>query len=644
MRLLVRLSAMVALLCALVMLLMLAGSALSFFYLNEHRTDRQMAALAAALDEALSTQSPADLARWLPFALQSGGISELEIRRGETTLNRYLPAGLAESGHPPSDFLRRSLALPHHPDLLVRLTYPTALLSEVRSLAVTAPVSIAIVLMVLSLLMGLRWLRRQIQPQETLEYRARRIMHGERDSVSGNAGEPPSLTSSAIDRLLSDLAQAREQRSRVDILIRAFAARDAKTGLSNRLFFDNQLSLQLEDSQEMGPHGVVMMLRPPDPELPETRQDKTQALELIQALIQLIATYVMRYPDALLARYFRRDLAVLLPHCSLKEAESLAAQLVAALATLPGVAGHHRDDVLHIGICVYRQGQTAVEVMESAEQAAREAELQGGNAWSVFDKRVPEQVRGNVKWRTLLEQTLARGGPELFTRAAYRRDGRLDHHVVINRIPEGGQALAAAEFMPMLRRLGLMERYDRQQLTRILPLLAQLPERVLAITLSVDSLLQRDFRLWLRNTLMQCEKTQRRQIMFELVEADLCQHLVRLRPVLRLLDALGCRLSVVQAGLTVVSTAYISAVTISLIKLHPGLAREIDRRAENQLFIQSLPEACVGTATQVFATGVRTQLEWQTLVDNAVAGGQGDFFAPIVPLDEMVKKYSRQDA
>lgn len=644
MRLIVRLSAMVALLCALVMILMLAGSALSFFYLNEHRTDRQMTALGAALDEALTAQSPADLSRWLPFALQSDGISELEIFRGDTRLCRFIPAGRAEGGHPPSDYTRRALVLPHHPELQVRLTYATALLSEVRSLAVTAPVSVAIALIVISLLAGLRWLRRQIQPQETLEYRARRIMHGERDSVLDNAGESPSLTSSAIDRLLGDLAQAREQRSRVDILIRAFAARDAKTGLSNRLFFDNQLALQLEESQEMGPHGVVMMLRPPDPELLEASQGKKQALELMQALIQLISTYVMRYPDALLARYFRRDLAVLLPHCSLKAAESLAAQLVAALDALPGVPGHNRDDVLHIGICVYRRDQTSVEVMESVEQATREAGLQGSNTWSVFDQRVPEQVRGNVKWRTLLEQTLACGGPRLFTREVYRRDGRLDHHVVINRIHEDGQALAAAEFMPMLRRLGLIERYDRQQLTRIIPLLAQLPDRVLAIALSVDSLLQRDFRLWLRNTLMQCAKLQRRQIIFELVEADLCQHLVRLRPVLRLLDALGCRLSVVQAGLTVVSTTYISVAPISIIKLHPGLAREIDRRAENQLFIQSLPEACVGMTTRVFATGVRSKLEWQTLMDNAVAGGQGDFFAPIVSLDEMLKKYSRHDA
>ncbi|WP_413736820.1 RNase E specificity factor CsrD [Sodalis sp. RH21] len=644
MRLQVRLSAMVALLCSLVMLLMLAGSALSFFYLNQHRTDRQMAALAALLDGALPTQTPAELARWLPYVMQTNDISELEVRQGEAVIYRFSPPAGETTARTPADYRQRRLALPHHPDWQIQLTYPSALLSEARTLAITAPVSIAIALIILSLLGGLRWLRRQIQPQETLEYRARRIMHGERDSVRENAGAPPSLTSSAIDRLLSDLAQAREQRSRIDILIRAFAARDAKTGLSNRLFFDNQLALQLEEDQEMGTHGVVMMLRPPDPEMLEARMGSAQANELLQSLINLISAYVMRYPDALLARYFRRDLAVLLPHCSLKEAESLAAQLVAALDTLPGGPGQHREDVLHIGICVYRKDQTAVEVMESVEQATREAGLQGSNSWSVYDQRVPEQVRGNVKWRTLLEQTLAQGGPLLFARGAYSRDGRLDHYVIINRIQEGGQTLAAAEFLPVMRQLGLLERFDRQQLTRIIPLLAKLPGQVLSIGLSVESLLRRDFLPWLRNTLMQCEKTQRRQIMFELVEADLCQHLVQLRPALRLLDALGCRLTVVQAGLTVISTAYITAAPISMIKLHPGLVREIDRRAENRLFVQSLPEACIGTATQVFATGVRSKLEWQTLTDNAVAGGQGDFFAPIEPLEDLVKKYSRQDA
>jgi RNase E specificity factor CsrD len=81
---------------------------------------------------------------------------------------------------------------------------------------------------------------------------------------------------------------------------------------------------------------------------------------------------------------------------------------------------------------------------------------------------------------------------------------------------------------------------------------------------------------------------------------------------------------------------------VEIIKLHPGLVRDINKRTENQLFVQSLVEACNGTQTRVFATGVRTKSEWQTLVERGVTGGQGDFFAASQPLDTNVKKYSQR--
>jgi EAL domain-containing protein (putative c-di-GMP-specific phosphodiesterase class I) len=64
-----------------------------------------------------------------------------------------------------------------------------------------------------------------------------------------------------------------------------------------------------------------------------------------------------------------------------------------------------------------------------------------------------------------------------------------------------------------------------------------------------------------------------------------------------------------------------------VIKAASGLVRNIEKRTENQLLVQSLVEACKGTRTQVFATGVRSRSEWQMLTERGVTGGQGDFFA-----------------
>jgi hypothetical protein len=110
-----------------------------------------------------------------------------------------------------------------------------------------------------------RWIRRQLAGQELLELRTARILNGERGpQVRGSVHEWPANTSSALDMLLSELQFASDQRSRMDTLIRSYVAQDSKTGLSNRLFFDNQLATLLEDQEKVGSYGIVMMIRLPD--------------------------------------------------------------------------------------------------------------------------------------------------------------------------------------------------------------------------------------------------------------------------------------------------------------------------------------------------------------------------------------------
>jgi RNase E specificity factor CsrD len=68
--------------------------------------------------------------------------------------------------------------------------------------------------------------------------------------------------------------------------------------------------------------------------------------------------------------------------------------------------------------------------------------------------------------------------------------------------------------------------------------------------------------------------------------------------------------------------------------------RDIDKRVENQLFVQSLLSACEGTQALVFASGVRTKEEWAVLLKSGIHGGQGDLFAVPEPVEPVGKKYS----
>ncbi len=157
-----------------------------------------------------------------------------------------------------------------------------------------------------------------------------------------------------------------------------------------------------------------MMVQLPDFEALNETHDQQQVQELMSSLVNLLSTFVARYPSALLARYLNSDIAILLPHKTLKDADVMAAQLVNAVRTLPEPHIIDRESLLHIGIVAYRSGESVEQIMDNAGQATKSAALYGGNGWYVFDTQVPERGRGSVKWRTLLEQTLASGGPRLY--------------------------------------------------------------------------------------------------------------------------------------------------------------------------------------------------------------------------------------
>jgi EAL domain-containing protein (putative c-di-GMP-specific phosphodiesterase class I) len=64
------------------------------------------------------------------------------------------------------------------------------------------------------------------------------------------------------------------------------------------------------------------------------------------------------------------------------------------------------------------------------------------------------------------------------------------------------------------------------------------------------------------------------------------------------------------------------------------VSRNIEKRSENQLLVQSLVEACKGMPVQVFATGVRSRSEWQVLSMRCYRWS-GEFLPPHSHLTQM---------
>ncbi len=628
-----RLTAVITFISLLAMLLMLLGCLASMLWLNQQRLETQLYALASALDQQLVSRPPRETTEWLRSIMPVMNIEKLELYYGSrrvSTISRLEKPLVDDS---PNHYYRLSAPLRTHPSLTLNMTVLNPVQTWLASFSVVSTfICMGGVLLAVSLLLIVLhlWLYRQSAGMELLERRSLRILHGERPSVSdSSARERPLSVSQALDALLQEVEQAGLQRVRIDRLIREFAALDNESGVINRLFFDSRFATLLDAREEGGEHGAIMMVRFSESRpLPLTRHsadDPSRLFEFVHSLSALMSCY----PGALLARYFQNDFVVLLPHRSLKEVEGIAAKLITAADALAPLKHYDKEDFIHIAITDWRNGQSPESVMARLALAMRRATLLGSNNWSLEESPQLSAGRGSVRWRTLLEKTCRHGGPLLFYKAVKDLQGKTDHYALQGRIRDGKTSILAAEYMPLVCEMGMSALWDQQLLARGLRLCRQQAGSNWSLPVSTDALLQRAFVQSLYKMLLEIPRLQRNCFLFELAEADVCQHITRLLPVLHALKAFGCQIVISQAGQTLVSSGWLLQIKPALVKLDAGLVRQIDRRPENQLLVRSLVESGCVVSARVFATGVTSAEEWQTLLTLGVRGGQGNFIAPV---------------
>ena len=256
MRLTTKFSAFITLLTGLTIFVTLLGCSLSFYNAIQDKLVNRVQSVASVIDTRLLTTPLPALSRELDELMVPVDIVQIDIQQGKHRVlsherpGSYRPAGVV------SQYREVTVHSLKNPGMTIHMVYLDPMASYFRSMMTTAPLTVAVAFIVLLIFLAVRWLRRQLSGQELLEMRSVRILNGERGpQVRGSVHEWPSRASSALDTLLSEIQFASDQRSRMDTLIRSYAAQDNKTGLNNRLFFDNQLATLLDDSEKVGTHG-----------------------------------------------------------------------------------------------------------------------------------------------------------------------------------------------------------------------------------------------------------------------------------------------------------------------------------------------------------------------------------------------------
>ncbi|WP_104400063.1 RNase E specificity factor CsrD [Vibrio penaeicida] len=623
-----RLVAFVTMIVVSAMFILFIGGTLSFKRIGQEYVHHYISGIADVVDSELDNPEAAEsMAKWLPKLLQASNVLEMDVTSPSGSMYHYKDT---------RSFLQVERAqqltypLQHHSGYQIHFTVLPPYVGLEYSVGAMSSITLAVLLIVFCLIQGIKWLKEQLYGSELLEERGRMILAGKtQEFAEGDLREWPYTASEALDKLIEELRDSRQERSRFDTFIRTHTFLDQLTGAANRVLFDSKLEASL---QEAGSYGGIVLFRIKAWDDVISINDKVSVDEFTIEVGQSLSNIVQRFPDVIFSRYYESDFAILIPHQGSKEIEALCSQVIKQISKIEPLSPLSPDNWCHIGASLYSEGERRGYILDEAETALKTAQIEPVNNWSRFDKKQKKDIaRGNVRWRTLFDKTLCSSNIQIYSQPCFIRENQQEellHHELFLRLKdESGAIIKASRFMAAIEQVGYEMTMDRVVIQEILDWLKTKNERICySLNINVLPFKEKLYTRWLRDELLQLPSEIRKSISFEFSESSLVKNLDYVRPVIRMISGLGCKIIVHQAGRTIASTHYIKDLDVDYLKLHRSLIKKIDQRQENQLFIRSLIGACMDSKTKVIAVGVENSSEWIALQNLGIDGGQGRFF------------------
>lgn len=624
-----RLVAFVTMIVISAVFILFVGGTLSIKQLGEEYTKSSVQGIISVIDQQIGAEiEPQELRRWIPKLLKASNIVEMKLSSSSSTVFEYKDTSL-QVDRTRLTFHRSPLVL--NPSYTIEFKVLPPYIGYSYSLSALSTVTLAIGLIVFCLMQGVRWLKQQLKGSELLEERGRMILAGRVEQYAiGDHQEWPYTASEALDKLIAELQDARQERSRFDTFIRSQTFLDQLTGAANRLAFDHKVESTLMES---GVSGGVIAIQVSDWNEALEHSSKQESDKFIVNLGEAISNCVNRFPDVVLSRYYESTFTVLIPNLSQNDLSNLSAQILKQVEKLQPLSGLDAHNWIHVGMTSYRNGERKSDILNEVETALKNAQLERANNWSRFNKVVTSSVeRGSVRWRTLFDRQLHADKVHLVKQPCFLlnqdKDADFIHYEIFCRIKdEQGKLLKASKFSPAITQVGYERQLDKIVLKNVCAFLKKSDQKTCySINLYTQPFGYRSHFNWLRDEMLQLTLEQRKCLSFEFMESTMVSHLDSMRLVLKMLTGLGCKVVVSQAGRTIINTHYLKDSSVDYLKLHRSLIRNIEYRSENQLYIRSLIGACKNSKTKVIAVGVETKREWQKLIDLGIDGGQGRFF------------------
>ena len=275
------------------------------------------------------------------------------------------------------------------------------------------------------------------------------------------------------------------------------ASHDALTQLLNRRAFDACLSQCLQQPAHPGQPGHALLYIDLDQfKIINDAAGHAAGDRLLVQVARLLEAF--RSPEASLARLGGDEFGLLLPHCTVAEAEATAGRII---RVLEDVRYQEEEQRFRIGVSIgvvplVGQGFDPDAVMQAADTSCFAAKESGRNRWHTWGESDADLISRNqaMRWVTRLQRAIDDDRLELHAQRIVPlnpADGDALRAELLLRIREDDGALVMpAAFLPPAERFQLITRLDQWVLQKTIALLAALAslEGIERISLNVSGL------------------------------------------------------------------------------------------------------------------------------------------------------------
>ncbi|MBL6751645.1 MAG: EAL domain-containing protein [Nevskia sp.] len=257
------------------------------------------------------------------------------------------------------------------------------------------------------------------------------------------------------------------------------------------------------------------------------------------------------------------------------------AHVTVSIAVFPMGGPESVDDVLR---------QLADEVRRVSDKGGNQVVALGATAKANQAER--EEARRAAQVKKAVEENRLKLAYQSI--ASLEGESRSHFDVLVRMLDESGKELHASEFLPAAQKFNLMRLIDRWVITRALTVIAKRAAAkeasVLFVKISEDTLRDCDtFLAWLKAQ-VQSQPLKSDEIVFEIQEASVQNHVRKAKTLTQGLRAMGAGLALEHFGVGANSAQLLDHIPANFVKFHPNFTQKFNDK-DYQKRLNDLVEA-----------------------------------------------------